>query len=128
MAKIIYFIAGNAPTVGEAADIAKLQAATGAPYELAIRSNKAIPEYGEGRYETADFVAGTLPGAAESDVNDFYAAIDEIDPDAIPATGLSATQAVVTHNVDLVVPVTGVYATKIKATVVAGVITGFVLS
>jgi len=99
MAKIIYFIAGNAPTVGEAADIAKLEAATSAPYELAIRSNKAIPEYGEGRFEEADFVAGTLPGAAESDVNDFYAAIDEIDPDAIPGAIVNgATQMVISDG------------------------------
>lgn len=40
----------------------------------------------------------------------------------------SATVAYITHNTDLVVPVTGTYATKIKATVVAGAITGFVLS
>lgn len=63
MAKIIYFIAGNVPTVGEAADIAKLEAATAKPYELVIRSNKALPSYGEGRFEACDFVAGTIPGA-----------------------------------------------------------------
>lgn len=115
MAKIIYFIAGNAPTVGEAADIAKLQAATGAPYELAIRSNKAIPEYGEGRYETADFVAGTLPGVAESDVNDFYAAIDEIDPDAIPATNVPSTSVVVSDGDELAAVGGGTIAVAVAA-------------
>lgn len=115
MAKIIYFIAGNAPTVGEAADIAKLQAATGAPYELAIRSNKAIPEYGEGRYETADFVAGTLPGAAESDVNDFYAAIDEIDPDNIPATNVPSTSVVVSDGDELAAVGGGTIAVAVAA-------------
>lgn len=115
MAKIIYFIAGNAPTVGEAADIAKLQAATGAPYELAIRSNKAIPEYGEGRYETADFVAGTVPGAAESDVNDFYAAIDEIDPDAIPATNVPSTSVVVSDGDELAAVGGGTIAVAVAA-------------
>lgn len=97
MAKIIYFIAGNAPTVGEAADIAKLEAATSAPYELAIRSNKALSDYGEGRFEECDFVAGTLP--ADSDANDFYDAIDTIDPDAIPGAVVDgATQTVVTNG------------------------------
>lgn len=93
MAKIMYFIAGNAPTVEEAADIAKLEAATGAPYELVIRSNKALPSYGEGRFEAADFVAGTLP--ADEDANDFYDAIDVIDPDNIPATNVPSTAVVV---------------------------------
>jgi hypothetical protein len=115
MAKIIYFIAGNAPTVGEAADIAKLEAATGAPYELAIRSNKAIPEYGEGRYEVADFVAGTLPGAAESDVNDFYAAIDEIDPDNIPVTNVPSTSVVVSDGDELAAVGGGTIAVAVAA-------------
>jgi len=102
MTKVIYFIAGNAPTVEEAADIAKLEAATIAPYELAIRSNVAIPQYGEGRYETADFVAGTLPGAAESDVNDFYAAIDAIDPDVIPGAIVDGqTQVIISDGAEL---------------------------
>lgn len=99
MAKIIYFIAGNVPTVGEAADIAKLEAATAQPYELAIRSNKQLPAYGEGRFEDCDFVAGTLP--ADEDANDFYAAIDEIDPDAIPATGVRDDQVVLTDGDEL---------------------------
>jgi hypothetical protein len=41
---------------------------------------------------------------------------------------LPTTQAVVSNGVDLTVPVTGTYATKIHATVANGVITGFVLS
>lgn len=93
MAKIMYFIAGNVPTVDEAADIAKLEAATGAPYELVIRSNKATPNYGEGRFEAADFVAGTLP--AEEAANDYYSEIDTIDPDNIPATNVPADGVVV---------------------------------
>lgn len=41
---------------------------------------------------------------------------------------LAATKTIVTSGVDLVVPVTGVYATKATPTVVNGVITGIVLS
>lgn len=97
MAKIIYFIEGNAPTVDEAADIAKLEAATARPYELVIRSNKALPSYGEGRFEACDFVAGTLP--ADEDANDFYDAIDAIDPDAIPGAIVDGdTQVIVTDG------------------------------
>jgi hypothetical protein len=119
MAKVIFFTADNVPTVGELADIANLNARAVAPYEIAVRNTKVAARYGAG-IEACDFVAGTVPVA--------FNAKPVIDPDAIPATGLTALQAVVTHNVDIVTPVTGVYATKIKATVVAGVITGFVLS
>lgn len=97
--KIIYFIAGHVPTAGEAADIAKLEAGmvVGAPYSLSIRSNLAISEYGDERFETCDFVAGTLP--SDSAANTFYGAIDTIDPDAVPGVITdSATQVIVTDG------------------------------
>lgn len=119
MAKVIFFTADNVPTTDEIAAINKLNAAAVAPYDIAVRNTKVSADYGAGP-EACDFVAGTVPVA--------FNAKPVINPDAIPPTGLTATQAVVTHNVDMVKPVTGVYATKIRATVVAGVITGFVLS
>lgn len=129
--KVIYFIAGNVPTGPEQTAIDKLVGSADShitpAYEVVIRSNVNgnTPNYGENRFEAADYVAGTLPGGA---AGEFYDEIDVINPDAIPAQGLLATEAVVRHNVDMTLPVTGTYATKIKATVVAGVITGFVVS
>jgi len=121
--KVIYFIAGTVPDATELADIAKLNAAKVPAYEIAVRTKLASPNFGAGK-EAADYVAvkagGTMPTA--------YNAVPVIDPANPPAQSLPATQAIVSHNVDIVVPVTGVYVTKIKATVVAGAITGFVLS
>jgi hypothetical protein len=118
--KIIFFTAGIEPTGPEATAIAKLQARTTPDYSLVIR-NRLQSGVGES-VEACDFVAGTVPASGD------YDEIDVIDEDAMPPQNLLATEAIVQHNVDIVVPVTGVYATKIKATVVAGVITGFVLS
>lgn len=118
--KIIFFTAGIGPTGGETTAINKLLARCDADYELVIR-NRLQSGTGES-VEACDFVAGTVPASGD------YDEVDVIDVDNIPAQSLLATEAVVEHNVDIVVPVTGVYATKIKATVVAGAITGFVLS
>lgn len=118
--KIIFFTAGIDATGPEAAIIAKLQARCVSDYELVIR-NAAAPTTGA-MVEAADYYGGTLPASGDYDL------LPEIDEDAIPAQNLLTTQAIVKHNVDIVVPVTGVYATKIKPTIVAGVITGFVLS
>lgn len=47
---------------------------------------------------------------------------------AVTGVNLAATVAMVDSGTAITVPVTGTYATKITPTVVAGVITGFVLS
>lgn len=47
---------------------------------------------------------------------------------ALTSVKLAATKTIVTSGVDLVVPVTGVYATKATPTVVNGVVTAIVLS
>lgn len=98
MAKVLYFTAGQVPTAGELADIAALNAAALAPYEIGVRSGdvaRVTANYGEGRLEPCDYVAGTVPAA--------YNAIPVIDPDNIPATGLSDTQAVVEDGVAIAI-------------------------
>jgi hypothetical protein len=114
--KIIFFTAGEGATGGETTKINKLLARP--DYELAIR-NAAAPTHGA-MVEACDYCIGAIPVA--------YNAKPVMDENNIPAQNLLATEAIVRHNVDIVTPVTGVYATKIKATIVAGAITGFVLS
>lgn len=85
--KVIYFTAGDVPTTGEKADIAKLNAAAVAPYDVAVRSG--IRSLGTaGNYESADYVAGTVPASAP------WNAIDVLDPDAIPNQNVSDTQVI----------------------------------
>lgn len=80
MAKIIYFLAGEAPTSGELADIAQLNAAAVAPYSIAVRRGDDVASYSFGAgIEAADYVAGTVP-AAYSDEEDFPV----FDPDNVP--------------------------------------------
>lgn len=84
--KILYFIAGHVATVGEAADIAKLEGAAEKPYDVFIRSNKGgLASYGEGRLEPTDFVAGEVPEeyieAVDEDDERIY---PDIDPDDVP--------------------------------------------
>lgn len=118
--KVIFFTAGMQATGDEITAINKILARSVADYELVIRNGEAI---GRGEMtEACDFYAGTLP------TDEAYDEVDLLDVDNIPVQSLLATEAVVEHNVDMVKPVTGTYATKIKATVVSGVITGFVLS
>lgn len=62
--KVIYFTAGALPTVGEAAEIAVLQAAATKPFDLFIRRGDlpadADYSYGAGA-EACDYIAGTPP-------------------------------------------------------------------
>lgn len=118
--KILYFTVGPTPTGGELTAIATLNALAGAPYSVQVR-NGAIPAVYQPNNEPADYAAGTVPAA--------FNGLPVFNPAAPPnPPTLPLTQAVVSNGVDMVVPVTGVYATKIKATVVNGVITGFVAS
>jgi len=119
--RVLYFTAGITATSPELAAIAKLNAVTIPQYQTIVMNGAANAKYGEtNRLVPGDYAAGTIPG--------IYSGYPVIDPDSIPNQALTATQAIVTHNVDITVPVTGTYATKIKPTIVAGVITGFVLS
>ena len=61
--KILYFQAGCAPTVAEAADIADLNAMALPAYEVLVR-NAAITH----NEEASDLVAGTIPTAYEDHV------------------------------------------------------------
>jgi|ERR1044072_1315339 hypothetical protein len=127
--KILYFTAGILPTSPELAEIAKFNAVTDPQYELIVMNGSANAKYGEpNRLVPGDFVAGTVPVIYESLNEDDERVYPEINPDSIPNQALTATQAIVTHNVVMTLPVTGTYTTGIKATVVNGVITGFVLS
>jgi hypothetical protein len=79
MQKIIFFTAGPTATSGEIADIAKLNSAAAAPYEVAVMNGAAAgDDYGDGRLVPHDFVAGSIPDA--------YSESTEVDPDAIPAS------------------------------------------
>lgn len=119
--KVLFFTAGDVPTTDEKADIAKLNAAAVAPYEVGVRS--AIRGLGTtGNFEATDYVSGTVPNVAP------WNAKPVIDPDAIPNQSTSATQAVIDSGVGIVVPVTGTYTDTITPTIVDGAITGFVLS
>ncbi len=121
MQRIVYFTAGTTPTSGELADIAKLNAAAEAAYEVTVANGAANAKYGEtDRLIPCDLVAGTVPTE--------YNAIDVIDPDAIPARGLSDTQAVVENGEALTVPVTGTYTDTATVTVVDGAVTAIALS
>jgi len=118
--KVIYFTAGKVPTGPELTAIANLNALAIPGYEIDVRNTLVSTDTGAGK-EAADYVAGTIPAA--------YSAVTVIDPTKPPTPGnLPSTSAVINSGVDLTVPVTGTYATKIKATIVNGVITGFVLS
>lgn len=114
MAKVLYFIAGNVPTGPEAADIAKLEAATVAPLEVFIRSNKGNADYGEDRAEPCDYVAGTLPASG------LYDEVDEIDPDAIPGFVVDTDTQVIVSDGDTLNAVGG---GTIAVAVAAGVAT-----
>jgi len=121
--KVIYFIAGSVPDATELADIAKLNAATVAQYAVTVFTKLQSPNFGAGPAE-ADYVA-SKDGVA---IPDDYSEVDVIDPDAIPNQALTATQAIIEDDVAIEVPVTGSYTDTITPTIVAGVITGFVLS
>ena len=95
--KIIYFTAGPLPTVEEAADIAKLNAVTEAPYSVAVR-NSQVPLSSGGPTEDCDFVAGSIPAPYDNDDEEEGKIYPEIDPDDIPTVALSATQAVVSDG------------------------------
>lgn len=62
--KIIYFLAGYAPTAAETADIADLNAMASPAYEVVVR-NAAITH----NEEASDLVAGTIPTAYEDHTN-----------------------------------------------------------
>lgn len=91
MQRVVYFTAGITASSSELADIAKLNEAAEAPYEIIVVNSSANAKYGEtNRLIPCDFVAGSIPT--------IYAAIDEIDPDSIPVRGLSDAQAVVNNG------------------------------
>jgi len=86
--KVVYFTAGINATSGELADIAKLNAAAEARYEVLVVNGAANAEYGEtDRIIPSDYVAGTVPSA--------YSEVDVIDPDSIPNQALTPTEAIV---------------------------------
>ena len=99
--KVLYFIAGNVPTVSELADIALLNAAAEPVYEIGVRSNLQPAEYGVDRLEPAVYVAGTVPetftDAVDENDDPIYT---EIDPENLPDGGgdLEPTDAIVSNG------------------------------
>lgn len=93
--KLIYFTAGDVPTVDEKADIAQLNAVAVAPYEIAVRSS-VRPMSSGGPYENCNYVSGTIPDVA------LYEGKPVVDPDAIPNQFLVPTQAIVSNGQTIV--------------------------
>lgn len=87
-AKVLYFTAGQAATVGEQADIDALNAAA-RPYDVQLRSAAASSKYGE-KIEACDFIARTVPAG--------YEAKAVLDPDNLPAVVLTDEQVVVSDG------------------------------
>ena len=100
--KVIYFTAGVEPTVDEAAEIAKLNAASVGSYEVLVMNGAKDALYGETRLAPCDLVAGTIPTA--------YAGKTELDPDL--------KQVVLTNGEDLDEAGGGTIAVYITAGVV----------
>lgn len=83
MQKIIYFTAGAVATTEEKADITKLNALVGSPFEVVVR-NGAIPhQYAVGNKEAAAYAAGTIPT--------LYNTLPVADPDNPPAPVIDGT-------------------------------------
>jgi hypothetical protein len=94
---VLYFLAGNVPTTGEAADLAKI-AAAGPSYVCHVRNGGyGSTNYGAGP-ESADYVAGTPPAAYANTTT-----YPRLDPTNIPVQNLLATQAVITSATDFTV-------------------------
>lgn len=94
--KLIYFTAGDVPTTDEKADIAKLNAVTVAPYEVAVRSS-VRPMSSGGSNEACDYVSGTIPDIA------FYEGKTLVDANAIPNQFLVPSQAIVSNGQNVTV-------------------------
>lgn len=58
--KVLYFTAGPKASAPELAEIALLNAAAAAPFEVGVRNGLESSSYGYG-VEDADYVAGTIP-------------------------------------------------------------------
>jgi hypothetical protein len=56
--RIIYFTAGKAPTVSEAAEIAKLNAIAAKPFAVKVQNRALVTAT-----QTTDYVSGTIPAA-----------------------------------------------------------------
>lgn len=87
--KVIFFTAGPKASAPELAAIAKLNAATPAPYSVKVFNGAQNPNYGYGK-EAADYVAGTIPNA--------YSAVEVINPDDIPNQSLSQSQVIISDG------------------------------
>lgn len=152
MKKVIYFTAGPVPTSGEISAIAALNTRAGKPLDVAVRdgSNPSIgDDYGDGRLEDCDYVAGTVPtayngetvlpagigianGAAmnvrNSAASKTVAGTAVVAAEVLTSVDLPATAALLTTAQALVVPVTGTYATTATVTIAGGVVTAIALS
>jgi hypothetical protein len=81
--KILYFLATDKPTVGEAAAIAALEAAG---YSVGVRNGSVTTTYGA-RLETCDGVAGTIPSAYSAKTSFDHSAEGTFALAILPASG-----------------------------------------
>lgn len=93
--KLIYFTATDVPTAAEKEDIAKLNAAAIAPYEIAVRSSQRPLKSG-GPLEFTNCVSGTMP-------TEYAEGYEFVDPDNIPVGGITDTQVILNDGEELAV-------------------------
>lgn len=125
--KVLFFLAGEKPTVNEAAAIAKLETLAAKGIEIGVRKGDVAADfnYGAGP-EACDFVAFVSPMTKPS----AYSAKTTFDPDKPPALGdnMPTTMALWASGQKYsgcTVTGSGTFATP---TIVNGVVTGIVLS
>lgn len=96
--KIIYFTAGEKPTVDEAAEIAQLNALTPPRYEVVVRRADANAYYGNnadgGRLEPCDYVAYH----SGTDIPSDYDEVTVFDPEDEPAAVADDDEIVVSNS------------------------------
>jgi hypothetical protein len=120
MVKVIYFTAGNVPTVNEASEISTLRSYPGV--ELAVRNAADMGVVGS--LEPADYVAGYNNGAAIPDGyddTDDYPLTSAANP---PRPTLLGTQRIIHSGEEFLSPAVGGERTDgYTPTIAAGVVT-----
>lgn len=116
---ILYLTAGRIPTSNETAQIGQFAQVLAQRFQVRVQAVDQNMDYGYGIKE-GDYVAHDTAA-----IPDELSTLPVITPTEIPPA--LSTQATINSGVEIDVPVTGTYTSKITPTIVGGVITGFVL-